>query len=250
MWSYLNGTWRRGGWWYYYIYALAIKVPVGTILLFALAIAISCDRRRAYLLSVRDELVVIVVPLAVLVLVSWQSGINIGLRYALPAFPFFFVWMSKVAGAFVLRRGAVACAVVLAGSWSAVSSLTVYPHSLSYFNEFVGGPRNGHLHLLNSNLDWGQDLLYVQRWLESSDVEAAHLAYSIDYINPEDLGLRVERARRQNVVEGWYAISVNHLHGRGGYYAYFANRAPTTTIGYSTRVFYVSEAEAAAWKQE
>ncbi len=35
-WSYLRGQWRYGGWWYYYLYGLAVKVPLGT---WALAIA-------------------------------------------------------------------------------------------------------------------------------------------------------------------------------------------------------------------
>lgn len=45
--------------------------------------------------------------------------------------------------------------------WFVASSLWLYPHSLSYFNESVGGPLNGADHLLGSNIDWGQDLLYA-----------------------------------------------------------------------------------------
>lgn len=41
--------------------------------------------------------------------------------------------------------------------WTIGSSLWVYPHSLSYFNESIGGPLNGAAHLLGSNVDWGQD---------------------------------------------------------------------------------------------
>ena len=28
--SYLRGEWRNHGWWYYYLYALAVKVPLGS----------------------------------------------------------------------------------------------------------------------------------------------------------------------------------------------------------------------------
>jgi len=45
-------------------------------------------------------------------------------------------------------------------SWLLTSSLWIYPHSLSYFNESIGGPLNGPLHLLGSNVDWGQDVRY------------------------------------------------------------------------------------------
>ncbi len=41
MWSYLRGEWRLGGWWYYYLYALAIKVPLGTWVLVLLAVGVS-----------------------------------------------------------------------------------------------------------------------------------------------------------------------------------------------------------------
>jgi hypothetical protein len=60
--------------------------------------------------------------------------------------------------------------LVVAGSfcWFLVSSLCIYPHSLSYFNESIGGPLNGPKHLLGSNVDWGQDLRYVFWWESSS----------------------------------------------------------------------------------
>ena len=33
LWSYLNGEWRQRGWWYYFLYAMAIKLPLPTLLL-------------------------------------------------------------------------------------------------------------------------------------------------------------------------------------------------------------------------
>ncbi len=48
--------------------------------------------------------------------------------------------------------------------WFLASSLWIYPHSLSYFNESIGGPKNGGAHLVNSNIDWGQDLEYFDAW--------------------------------------------------------------------------------------
>lgn len=44
-WSYLRGEWRHGGWWYYYLYALAIKVPLGTWILVVLATGVALLRR-------------------------------------------------------------------------------------------------------------------------------------------------------------------------------------------------------------
>ena len=56
-WSYLRGHWRQGGWWYYYLYALAIKEPLGTWLLALLALAapFAASGRKG---NWRDELLV------------------------------------------------------------------------------------------------------------------------------------------------------------------------------------------------
>jgi hypothetical protein len=57
---------------------------------------------------------------------------------------------------------------LVAGSfcWFVASSLWIYPHSLSYFNESIGGPLNGPKHLLGSNVDWGQDLFCLLKCLQ------------------------------------------------------------------------------------
>jgi hypothetical protein len=55
--------------------------------------------------------------------------------------------------------------------WLAASSLWVYPHSLSYFNEAAGGPLRGAEHLLGSNSDWGQDEFYRDKMLDRRQVD-------------------------------------------------------------------------------
>lgn len=54
----------------------------------------------------------------------------------------------------------LATTVAIAFTASIGSALATYPHTLSYFNELAGGPLNGPAHLLDANVDWGQDLLY------------------------------------------------------------------------------------------
>ncbi len=85
-WSYLRGHWRQGGWWYYYLYALAIKEPLGTWLLALLALAapFAASGRTG---NWQDELLVWAPAAAVLLLVSSQTGFNHPMRYVLPMFP-------------------------------------------------------------------------------------------------------------------------------------------------------------------
>lgn len=103
MWSYLHGEWRLGGWWYFYLYALAIKMPVGTWCLAGLAIGVTAVG-RGYSASWRDEMILLAPFVVILVFVSSQTGFSIHSRYVIPALPFMFVWTSKVGRAFERRK--------------------------------------------------------------------------------------------------------------------------------------------------
>lgn len=94
--SYLCGEWRHGGWWYYYLLGLTVKVPLGVWLLLLLAAELSLMAPR-YSVPWRHEVVLLVPAVAVLTLVSSQTGFNHHLRYVLPIFPFAFIWASKAA---------------------------------------------------------------------------------------------------------------------------------------------------------
>ena len=57
LWSYLGGQWRDGGWWYYYLYALGIKLPLGTLCL--ILISVPCGFWSKYRPSWRNEVVLL-----------------------------------------------------------------------------------------------------------------------------------------------------------------------------------------------
>ena len=63
------------------------------------------------------------------------------------------------------------CGLLLlaATGWAAVDSLRTWPNYLAYFNQLAGGPRNGYKHLVDSSLDWGQDLPGLKKWLDAND---------------------------------------------------------------------------------
>src|SRR5438876_5097185 len=44
----------------------------------------------------------------------------------------------------------------------------IRPDYLAYFNEIAGGPRAGYRHLVDSSLDWGQDLPGLKAWLDEN----------------------------------------------------------------------------------
>lgn len=275
MWSYLAGTWRFGGWWYYYIYALTIKIPLGTWTLLLLAVVVSVFG-RVYSALLRDEIVLLLPAIAILLLVSSQTGFSIHSRYALPILPFLFIWISKVGRCVGLQHWKVASVGAAALCWSVSSSLWYYPHSLSYFNELVGGPVGGHAHLLDSNIAWGQDLPFLKRWYdEHPNARPLRLAYlgpidprlaGIEFALPPNAPTSTNQAsdipaRSVGPLPGWYAIDVNHLHGarlvtsdgQGGWQTvakdgrdltYFQQFEPVAAAGYSIYIYHITLDEA------
>lgn len=257
--SYLRLRWQDRGWWYYYLYGLTIKVPLGTWMLLLLALAMRFTGRRGWR-PWRDEFLVLM-PLAVmLVFVSSQTGFSHHLRYVLPIFPFAFIWISQVAQAVTLRRRVIAGLAGLALAWSVTSSLWIYPHVLSYFNELVGGPRHGHAHLLVSNIDWGQDLHYLRRWLNKHpEATPLGLAFHSRFVDPEALGIESvsvpgaplpgERRTLAQLMEmgpqpGWYAVPVGSIRGKSRRLAYFLLMKPAGMAGYSIYIYDVTLDEA------
>jgi 4-amino-4-deoxy-L-arabinose transferase-like glycosyltransferase len=260
--SYLRGELReRGGWWYYYLYAILVKAPLGVLLLAAVAIGVRLWR-GPWRFGLND--LALLLPLvAVLGLVSSQTSINKHLRYVIPAFPFAYIWISQVAQ---VRQGLVPRALALCVSGAVASSLWIFPHSMSYFNELVGGPRHGHAHLINSNIDWGQDLFFLKRWLSERGISRVYLVFwsaydpslaGIDFETPPpryELNLDEHGDPAKTLEPGIYAISINHVRGYAFHvhvrrgeskmapvhsYSYFLNLAPVATAGYSIYLYVI-----------
>ncbi|HJT75786.1 MAG TPA: glycosyltransferase family 39 protein [Gemmataceae bacterium] len=260
--SQLRGVVRHGGWWYYYLYALLVKEPLGTLALVALAAAVPWFFPRPPGAG-RNESLLLLPLLGFLVALSSQTGFTCHARYALPVLPFAFVLAGRIvpaAASWRLLAGAVlVCVLATVGS-----SLRICPHSLSYFNEAAGGPSNGHRHLLDSNLDWGQDLLYLRRWYEQHpEARPLGLAYNGTFDTALVIpGLKsVPRGPSQwagDAAEtgprpGWYAVSVHFVYGGNRPpdpdwpnrdYLYFQHCIPVARAGYSIWIYHLTPQEA------
>jgi len=280
--SYLHGEWSEHGWWYYYLYALAIKLPLGTLGLIALNVP--CVFWKTYRSTWRNELVLLLPILAIMTLVSSQTGFSVHSRYAIPVLPFAYIWCSKLARSLNAKHWAIAGVSSTLLCWSVSSSLWYYPHSLSYFNELAGGPMGGHAHLLDSNIAWGQDLYFLKRWYDDHpDARPFHLAY-YGLMDPRLVGIeftlppvgptletpQVAHAspRKVGPLPGWYAIDMNHLHGaklsatdgQGGWQSvagdgydltYFQRFKPIATAGYSIYIYHITPEEAnRVWRKQ
>ncbi len=254
-------------------------MPLGTWVLLALALGVVAFGRLlgwSYSLPKMDELILLFPAVFLFILVSSQTRINHHFRYVFPAFPFLFIWISRLGRAFEVSHNCLSRLIVFSLTWAIGSSIWVYPHSLSYFNELAGGPRSGHAHLIHSNIDWGQDLFYLKKWLNEHpeatplqlvyygrfDPRAADIRFSLP---PLSSGPSDSNRDCMCLKPGWYAISVNYLRGyswhapdgSGGYrtlpwggFTPFQRIRPVATAGYSIYIYHITQEEANRVRQE
>jgi hypothetical protein len=182
--AYLRGELADTGWWYYFLYAYLIKTPIGTLILVGLSLLAMLRRPR---ISIRDECF-LWIPILVVIGITCSWKINIGLRHLLPIYPFLYLSAGRLLSSRAQESSAlppspwarrwIPVAVTLCLAWNVVEAARITPHQIAYFNQLIGGPRNGHRHLLDSNLDWGQAGKALRSYMESEGLPVIYCGFS------------------------------------------------------------------------
>jgi hypothetical protein len=162
---FLLGRLYPTGRWFYYPTAFLVKTTLGFLLLLPLILVPS-----KLLRDHRQEFLYLTVPPVIFLLACLSSKQNIGLRHALPIFPFVIV-LAAAAASYLARRG-TAWTVLIAVLCTAhvASSVHAFPYYLSYANEAWGGLGNTYRYVADSNVDWGQDYIAVRDWLRDHGI--------------------------------------------------------------------------------
>lgn len=249
--AYLLGRVRQGGWWYFFLVALAFKSPIPFLILGGLGLVLSVLGVRK-----RPDWRPLAPPLAAvaILLVTMPSRINLGLRHILPTYPLLAI--AAALGATALwnapRRRALARAVVaILITWQVVSSARVHPDYLAYFNELAG--RHPERILVDSDLDWGQDVLRLSDAVRARRVDELSVACFCS----ADLSQHLPRYTPlvpYKPTTGWVAISLFDLKEGGWYqvkpvtpdaYSWLAAYQPVALVGRSIRLYYIPTGAAA-----
>lgn len=264
--AFMDGEHSLTGWTSYFPYAFLIKTPLPVLALVLLGLVVTLRdlafRRMA-------------TPWLVLLGVYWifaiTTNLNIGHRHLLPIYPALFI-LAGGAGLLLQRAvassganrplaepsgrgkrkprpprgqatpgrplvhaGAIATGVLLV--WQGVESFAIRPHYLAYFNQVAGGPEEGYKHLVDSSLDWGQDLPALKGWIDEHVPSGAgrppvYLSY-FGTSSPTHYGLDVvpletyleTRPKKAPVplLPGYYCVSATMLQG-----VYLAVNGPWT----------------------
>ena len=249
--NYLLGHWYQGKKWYYFPIALAVKTPVPIWLGFLAALFLPGPAPRPKRRFLPDEIGLLVVIIFVYLGLTLPSELQLGIRYLLPLFPLAYVLMGRLGtlGSPSGRGRWRIPALAGLGLWLLLGTLRMYPHYLAYFNELAGGPDRGYKILLDSNLDWGQDLPGLAEYMQKHHVGMINLAY-FGHVDPAVYGIHYDLLQTPNP-SGLTAISAAYLMGFPYPVLYtdpwaeiplpittaFQKRAPITKIGYSIFLF-------------
>ena len=144
--------------------------------------------------------------------------------------------------------------------WLVIDSVRIWPHQEAFFNELAGNWYNWSNLLVDSNLDWGQDLPALHEVMDKMGIAEVNLAYFGKAV-PEQYGVRYRPLpsylRFVDGVElnaynpyqpepGWYAISATELRlglfeaNNVNLYAYFRDKQPVARAGYSIYLYHVT----------
>ena len=253
--TFMNGEVSSSGRASFFPYAFAIKTTLPLLAMLGVAVTAIVYAARGR----RRRLLYRLSPLLILILVygatALTTDLNIGHRHLLPIYPALMVlggmsalwWQPgairprgtglprkkrtrRVETAPVRRqlgRGRTAMGVAAAGLclWHVGESLSVRPHYLAYFNQVAGGPAQGYRRLVDSSLDWGQDLPGLKAWLDShrrDGTEPVYLSY-FGTSRPSHFGIDATRLpgfidARESITgdplrPGLYCISATMLAG-------------------------------------
>ena len=256
--AFLLGRFSNEGFVGYFPVAFLVKTPVLLLLLLPVTAVILLKSK-----STRPKALFLTLPPLFYFLFSMQSALNIGYRHLLPMLPFLYVLVSGLASGrvsrFTFHISRFTVYVLFASLL--IADFAIHPHYLSYFNLLAGGPENGRNILIDSNIDWGQDLLRLKAWMDENGVESVKLGWFGTAV-PDYYGIHYDPIPGAPLYPfyslwgsppfdpaapepGVYAISVTSLwelplpDDQKYVYPWFRSREPDDRVGYSILIYEV-----------
>ncbi|MBE2225285.1 MAG: hypothetical protein IAF02_27355, partial [Anaerolineae bacterium] len=208
-------------------------------------------------------------------LLAMTGRITIGYRHILPVVPFL-IMLAAQTGRIVVRSAysvdreipthyalritwKTIIPLLFLLAWSALGTLCLWPHQEAYFNEIAGGAAHGSDLLVDANVDWGQDLLFLRELMAERGIDEVYLSYfgtalpEVYGVNYKPLpgfmrftaGAEIDAYNPYTPLPGWYAISETSKHlglmlQNTDMYAYFQDKEPVACAGYSICLYEVA----------
>jgi len=269
--AYALGRVSHHGWWWYFPLAFILKTPLpvlilGFINLGRICSVLSMRLSRRWLSRLPALLSLSLFPAAYAVSALF-STVDIGYRHLLPLLPFLQLttgvgmgsaWTLPPLRLVRTARLRHLTLTILLG-WMALGTMSTLPYPLTFFNEIAGGPSQGYRYLVDSNLDWGQNLWDLRRWMDQHGerhVFYAHYsparpeAYGVpaDFLPPDP---RAVEFTPWHPAPGLYAIGATVLQGPYApdlnTFAWFRYYEPVAVLGHALFLYRVPPSPTPSW---
>ena len=187
--------------------------------------------------------------------ISVAGNLNLGIRHILPIYLPLFV----LAALAVVRIGRslgssrsrtlYTAALIALLAWYGGATLWIAPSYVAYFNELIGGPDRADHYFSDSSVDWGQDLLRFDDYVQSHHIDTVALDYfgggQIDYYMPKNTKVIAWTPSMGRYNGQYIAVSETNLENdlyysklnRTADYQYLRNLKPVARIGYSIYLY-------------
>jgi 4-amino-4-deoxy-L-arabinose transferase-like glycosyltransferase len=226
--TFLLGNITNQSFWYYFPFLFIVKETLGFLILLILAIAYPLTKIKNLSLSLTRDWVrnntfelFLIIFIATYSLIALTSNLNIGYRHLIPILPgLYFLTARSIINwtknhpMFVKN---FTITLLMIGIFT--SYLLAYPAYIGYFNESIGGTKNAYRLAVDSNLDWGQDLKRLNRYLEQNDIKKIKLDYFGGGEPGYYLGNRYQDwSVNDGPASGWIAVSATYLQNSHWFY--------------------------------
>jgi 4-amino-4-deoxy-L-arabinose transferase-like glycosyltransferase len=174
--AFLCGRQGTTGWWWYFPFAVAMKTTVAALVLFLSGAWFALRDRR-----LRGPFAEWSLAALATIIVAMPSTLDVGVRYILPFYVPFAIASAAAALAMLhASRASAAVAIALLVCHLGASALA-HPDYFPYFNLFAG--RDPSRYLIDSNIDWGQDILRLRSVVRREHIPSLTFAL----MGPDDL---------------------------------------------------------------
>ena len=258
----------------YFPLVYLIKEPLAYVLLTFFALFLALKKFTVYKTSSLLKNNFAEFGMLAIIVVYWifsiKSNLNIGIRHILPTLPFIYALTARQISFWIkggiterisnyhgfwqlfglywrrIKKGFVVAVLFI---WAIISVVSVWPSFLAYFNEIAGGPNSGYKFIVDSNLDWGQDILRLSQFIEKNNIKEIKM----DYFSgaPAEYYIKTAKIKsfnREVPQKGWLAISATILMGAcksdkipcsygERAYTWLDSYKPVAKIGYSIFVY-------------
>ena len=225
--AFLDGQCNDAGFLAFFPRAFLYKTPLPLLFVAALAMLAALLRWKGRSQTFLDltkkawKDIVLLTPLWSVTVIygafALATHLDIGWRHLLPVYPALFISCGAAVCLWQKQRSSITLTLlVLLVTWQLCESFRVRPHYLAYFNQASGGPAEGYHHLVDSSLDWGQDLPSLGEWLHQNrhQDDRVYLGY-FGSAEPAFYGIDAEKLPQHHaatpLLPGLYCISATTL---------------------------------------